>query len=127
MAAPGFNARVKALQSELADHAHGQAHTPADMLIAVSLRFYANEVVNVVESCGSCQVPILAISDSTLSPLAKNASVLFTVVSYRHCFPCVGLDANRDDPVQFFARGLKYRWRHLLPAVRTCATVTPRK
>lgn len=59
---------------------------PRDMLIAVSFRFYANEVVNVVESCGNRQVPILAISDSTLSPLAKNASVLFTVPEHEYSF-----------------------------------------
>jgi DNA-binding MurR/RpiR family transcriptional regulator len=59
---------------------------PRDMLIAVSFRFYANEVVNVVESCAGRQVPILAISDSTLSPLAKNASVLFTVPEHEYSF-----------------------------------------
>lgn len=59
---------------------------PRDMLIAVSFRFYATEVVNVVESCGSRKIPILAISDSTLSPLAKHATVLFTVPEHEYSF-----------------------------------------
>src|SRR5882757_10341864 len=46
-----------------------------DVLFAVSFRFYANEVVNVVEEAARNGIPIIAISDSTLSPLAKNASV----------------------------------------------------
>ena len=44
---------------------------PGDVLVAVSFRFYATEVVNVVESVAARGNPIIAISDSTLSPLAK--------------------------------------------------------
>ena len=45
----------------------------SDVLFAVSFRFYANEVVTVVEEAAGRGVPIIAMSDSTLSPLAKNA------------------------------------------------------
>ena len=46
---------------------------PKDALIAVSFRFYANEVVNITAAAAAAQVPIVAITDSTLSPLAKSA------------------------------------------------------
>lgn len=60
--------------------------TPKDLLLAVSFRFYANEVVNIVEEVGARRVPIVAISDSTLSPLAKNAMVLFPVPEDEYTF-----------------------------------------
>lgn len=47
-----------------------------DVLLAVSFRFYANEVVSITEEASARGVPIVAISDSTLSPLAKSANVL---------------------------------------------------
>lgn len=59
---------------------------PSDMLFAVSFRFYATEVVNVVEQLAAKDIPIVAISDSTLSPLAKNASVLFAVPERQYTF-----------------------------------------
>ena len=46
-----------------------------DVLMEVSFRFYANEVVNIV-----------AITDSTLSPLAKWARVLFAVSEHDYSF-----------------------------------------
>lgn len=58
----------------------------SDALFAVSFRFYANEVVNVVEEAASRGVPIIAISDSTLSPVAKNAKVLFAVPEHEYTF-----------------------------------------
>lgn len=58
----------------------------ADLLFAVSFRFYATEVVNVVEKVGARGIPILAISDSTLSPLAKNATLLFSVPEHEYTF-----------------------------------------
>lgn len=57
-----------------------------DVLMAVSFRFYANEVVNVVEEAGRNGIPIIAISDSTLSPLAKSARVLFAVPEHEYTF-----------------------------------------
>jgi len=57
-----------------------------DVLIAISFRFYATEVVNIVEAAGAAGVPIIAISDSTLSPLAKSAQVLFAVPEHDYTF-----------------------------------------
>ena len=59
---------------------------PQDMLFAVSFRFYATEVVNIVEETAARSVPIVAISDSTLSPLAKSARVLFAVPEHEYTF-----------------------------------------
>lgn len=59
---------------------------PSDLLFAVSFRFYAKEVANVVEHVAMREVPIVAISDSTLSPLAKNATVLFSVPEHQYTF-----------------------------------------
>jgi DNA-binding MurR/RpiR family transcriptional regulator len=60
--------------------------TPRDLLIAVSFRFYATEVVNVTEDVSSRGIAILAITDSTLSPLAKCARILFTVPEHEYTF-----------------------------------------
>src|SRR5690349_1477998 len=60
--------------------------TPKDVLVAVSFRFYATEVVNVVEQMAAKGIPIVAISDSTLSPLAKSATVLFAVPEHEYTF-----------------------------------------
>jgi DNA-binding MurR/RpiR family transcriptional regulator len=69
----------------LATHmAHAMRKT--DVLLAVSFRFYANEVVNVVEAAGVAGIPIIAITDSTLSPLAKSAKVLFAVPEHEYTF-----------------------------------------
>lgn len=57
-----------------------------DALVAVSFRSYANEVVNIVEEAGGKGVEIIAISDSTLSPLAKSAGVLFAVPEHDYTF-----------------------------------------
>ncbi len=57
-----------------------------DVLVAVSFRFYAAEVVNIVEEAGKRGVPIIAISDSTLSPLAKYSCVLFPVPEHDYTF-----------------------------------------
>lgn len=63
-----------------------RAMRTTDVLLAVSFRFYANEVVNVVEEAGRNGIPIIAISDSTLSPLAKSARVLFAVPEHEYTF-----------------------------------------
>jgi DNA-binding MurR/RpiR family transcriptional regulator len=59
---------------------------PTDLLFAVSFRFYANEVVNIVEETASRGVPIVAISDSTLSPFAKDTRVLFAIPEHEYTF-----------------------------------------
>lgn len=60
--------------------------TRRDVLLAVSFRFYAKEVVNVAEELGTKNIDIVAISDSTLSPLAKSARVLFPVPEHDYTF-----------------------------------------
>ena len=57
-----------------------------DVMVAVSFRYYANEVVSISESVKDTGTAIIAISDSTLSPLAKSADVLFVVPEHRHTF-----------------------------------------
>ena len=57
-----------------------------DLLFAISFRFYATEVVNIVDEAASRKVPIIAISDSTLSPVAKAASVLLSVPEHEYTF-----------------------------------------
>jgi DNA-binding MurR/RpiR family transcriptional regulator len=57
-----------------------------DLLFAISFRFYATEVVNIVDETASRKTPIIAISDSTLSPVAKAATVLFSVPEHEYTF-----------------------------------------
>jgi len=57
-----------------------------DLLIAISFRFYATEVVNIVDKAAKRKVPVIAISDSTLSPVAKAATVLFAVPEHEYTF-----------------------------------------
>jgi DNA-binding MurR/RpiR family transcriptional regulator len=57
-----------------------------DVLLAVSFRYYANEVVTIAEDAARSGVRVIAISDSTLSPLAKSAEVLFPVPERQHTF-----------------------------------------
>jgi DNA-binding MurR/RpiR family transcriptional regulator len=63
-----------------------RAMRAGDLLLAVSFRFYATEVVNIVEEAANRGVVVIAISDSTLSPLAKNADVLFAVPEHEYTF-----------------------------------------
>ena len=64
----------------------GKLMGPGDLLIAVSFRFYARETVNIVEDAAARGVPVVAITDSTLSPLAKDATALFTVPEHEYIF-----------------------------------------
>lgn len=57
-----------------------------DVLLVVSFRFYATEVVNVAEATAGRGVPVVAITDSTLSPYAKLARVLFAVPEHGYTF-----------------------------------------
>lgn len=59
---------------------------PKDVLFVVSFRFYATEVVNVAEETARRGVPILALTDSTLSPYSKLAQVLFAVPEHEYTF-----------------------------------------
>ncbi|WP_227269820.1 MurR/RpiR family transcriptional regulator [Roseobacter weihaiensis] len=58
----------------------------SDALVAISFRFYANEVVNIVEEVGQKQIPIIGISDSTLSPIAKYSNPLFVIPEREYVF-----------------------------------------
>ncbi len=51
-----------------------------DVLLAVSFRSYAPEVLSLVKDCHARAVPVIAITDSPLSPLVRFASVSFEVV-----------------------------------------------
>ena len=57
-----------------------------DVLLAVAFRFYATEVVNITELVADRGVPIIAISDTTVTPLAKSANVLFAIPEHEYTF-----------------------------------------
>lgn len=59
---------------------------PTDVLFVVSFRFYATEVVNVAEETAARGIPIIALTDSTLSPYAKLARILFAVPEHEYTF-----------------------------------------
>jgi DNA-binding MurR/RpiR family transcriptional regulator len=63
-----------------------KAIQPRDLLFAVSFRFYATEVVNIVEDVTVRGVPIIAISNSTLSPPTKSTKVLFAIPEHEYTF-----------------------------------------
>ena len=52
---------------------------PSDLVIAVSFKPYASETMAVVERATANGAPLIAISDSRLSPVAKNANVCFEI------------------------------------------------
>ena len=56
-----------------------QALTPRDLLIAVSYHPYADETVHAVETAAARGAPVLSISDSLVSPIAKPATVTLQV------------------------------------------------
>lgn len=64
------------------------AHTMRqnDILIAISFRHYAKEVVMIVENAMSASVNFIAITDSQLSPIAKGAKILFTIPEEEYSF-----------------------------------------
>lgn len=57
-----------------------------DLLVAIAFRHYAKEVVSIAERAAIGKTPILAITDSALSPLAKDAKVLFCVPEDEYTF-----------------------------------------
>ena len=57
-----------------------------DLLIGVSFRHYAKEVIAIAEHAVAHNVPVIALTDSQLSPLAKGATVLFTVPEEEYTF-----------------------------------------
>lgn len=52
---------------------------PDDLVIAVSFKPYASETMAVVERATANGAPVIAISDSRLSPIAKDANVCFEI------------------------------------------------
>lgn len=63
-----------------------QTMTKNDVLVAISFRHYAKEVVSIAETIAAKNLPIISITDSQLSPIAKGASVLFTVPEEEYSF-----------------------------------------
>lgn len=53
--------------------------TKKDVLVAIAFRHYAKEVVSISEYAAEQRVPMISITDSPLSPIAKGARVLFTI------------------------------------------------
>jgi DNA-binding MurR/RpiR family transcriptional regulator len=60
--------------------------TERDVLVAIAFRHYAKEVVAISDVAVANGAPIVAITDSQLSPLAKDARVLFTVPEDEYTF-----------------------------------------
>ena len=63
-----------------------QTMGPKDVLVAIAFRHYAKEVVAIAELAAASATAIIAISDGPLSPLAKNARVLFNVPEDEYSF-----------------------------------------
>jgi DNA-binding MurR/RpiR family transcriptional regulator len=57
-----------------------------DVLIAIAFRHYAKEVVSIAEYASANHIPLISITDSQLSPIAKNAQVLFTIPEEEYTF-----------------------------------------
>ncbi len=57
-----------------------------DTLVAIAFRHYAKEVVAITEVAVGNGTPIIAITDSQLSPLAKDARFLFTIPEDEYTF-----------------------------------------
>jgi len=52
---------------------------PEDVVIAVSFRPYASDTIEVAERAAANGAPLIAISDSRLSPMARDADVCFEI------------------------------------------------
>jgi DNA-binding MurR/RpiR family transcriptional regulator len=52
---------------------------PEDLVIAVSFKPYAGETLAVVETAAANRAPLIVISDSRLSPVARAADVCFEI------------------------------------------------
>jgi DNA-binding MurR/RpiR family transcriptional regulator len=57
-----------------------------DVLVAIAFRHYAKEVVVIAEQASARSIPVVAITDGPLSPLAKSASVLFNIPEEEYSF-----------------------------------------
>lgn len=52
---------------------------PKDALIVMSFRNYTAEVIEIAQACHARKVPVIAITDNALSPLAPHARVCFQI------------------------------------------------
>ena len=50
-----------------------------DLLLAISFRSYSQETIDAVEIANEKNIPLIAITDATLSPLAQNADCSFII------------------------------------------------
>ncbi len=57
-----------------------------DVLVAIAFQHYAKEVVAISEIAARNKTPIIAITDSNLSPLSKDARVIFTIPEEEYSF-----------------------------------------
>jgi DNA-binding MurR/RpiR family transcriptional regulator len=73
------------LVDSLAGTATRQARMAArdDVIVAVSFKDYSPDVVTAVEEAAARKVPVIAITDSPLSPLAASAKVCFEIAERR--------------------------------------------
>src|SRR5262249_20764257 len=53
--------------------------TPNDILVAVSVLPYTRQTVEITEYAHSCGVPVVAITDSRVAPLAQHAAITLVV------------------------------------------------
>jgi len=60
--------------------------TGRDVLIAIAFRHYAKEVIVISDVAVTNATPIIAVTDSQLSPLAKDARILFTIPEDEYTF-----------------------------------------
>jgi DNA-binding MurR/RpiR family transcriptional regulator len=73
------------LPAHLIDSVGGMVNEPArligpkDALVVVSFRNYTPQVVEVAKACHERKVPVIAITDNALSPLARASGVCFQV------------------------------------------------
>ncbi|MGB0665127.1 MAG: MurR/RpiR family transcriptional regulator [Pontibacterium sp.] len=64
----------------------GKTMRQGDVLFAISFRHYAKETIALAEFAKREGIPVVGMTDSTLSPLAKDADVLFTVPEEEYSF-----------------------------------------
>lgn len=64
----------------------GKTMRDGDVLFAISFRHYAKETISLAEYAKSKGIPVVGMTDSTLSPLAKDSQVLFTIPEGEYSF-----------------------------------------
>ena len=72
---------IAAIAIEACNKLVAQTMTPDDILIAVSFRDYSPDIVSVVNIASKRGVPLIAVTDSPLSPIAAPAMVSFEIRS----------------------------------------------